>query len=209
MLIGINGIKGSGKDYFGKVMLDLLGNDSHQILKFADPIRQTVESIYGEMTEVQFDDFKRIDHPNQITGKWIPGREIVRGIGMKMRSYDGGQQFLDHVTDGHASIPGTTFVTDLRFENEFGLPWDYTIKVESDDAKSDGAESEQVWPDGMFNFIIRNKKEGPEVARAVSALILMCMGYDVPNHGEILYHQIGDKFLLDGYETEIICNWNK
>ncbi len=206
MLIGINGIKGSGKDYFGKIMQSILTSEggNHPIAKFADPIRITVESIYGEMTEDQYDEFKRVDHLNCTTGKMIPGRDIVRGIGMKMRSYDGGKQFLDFVKAVSESTAGTTIVTDLRFGNEFDIGWDYTVKVESG-KESDGTESEQVWPDDKFDFVILNQEEGEELSTAVMLVMMSIMGYDVPEPS-IDYFFCGDSVLFKGYDTELVIN---
>lgn len=159
-LIGINGIRGSGKDFLGKRLVKYLERHGFtcEVRKFADPIKHSLEDIFGPMTEEQYDEFKRTTHPMMFLDEARPikGRDIVRGHGMKMRSYDGGQQFLDYVTA--PSECDFVIVTDLRFENEFTLDWFYKFKVFNPSIKSDGHESETDWPADMFDAVVENDK---------------------------------------------------
>lgn len=171
-LIGINGLKGSGKDYLGKLLAEQLRERGFvvQFRKFADPIKFQIEQIFGSMTEEQYDEFKRIQHPMSVgdSARLVFGRDIVRGVGMKMRSYDGGQQFLDYVSgreEGRAH-PDFVIATDLRFENEFELDWFWTQQVIAASVESDGHSSEKVWPVSMFDDVFEHNFEGDTHAKA-------------------------------------------
>lgn len=115
MIIALSGYKGSGKDTLANFFIK-----RHQFIRhaFADKIKDVCSDIL-QLDPTDLDDFKR--GGVVWNGKEIPGRDIVRGIGMLMRSYDE-KQFVSDVdqriaserSQGHQNF----VITDLRFDNE-------------------------------------------------------------------------------------------
>lgn len=119
MIIGIQGYKGSGKDYVADVLADALG--AAEKVAFADPIKNTVMSIFGLTSVEEYDEFKRI--PHFVFGRWVQGRDIVRGIGMFARSANENfftTQLAKTITE-NVNNSEHFLITDVRFDNEVEL----------------------------------------------------------------------------------------
>lgn len=116
MIIFLCGPKGSGKDTVAAEFAKL--NPTYRTVAFADPIRAFVMELFKLDTTEEYDRFKRGEI---ITGdgKTANGREIVRGIGMKMLGYDQ-KQFVRYVEDAVANAPDI-IITDCRMPHEFAL----------------------------------------------------------------------------------------
>lgn len=118
-VIGLHGAKGSGKDYFYKVVRKKFPNKDIRKIAYADPIKHKVMFLFGLETEEEYDRFKRTTlHYN--AGREIEhdGRHVVREIGMMMRDYDP-EQFVRYVESMIKASPNSIWcITDLRFQNE-------------------------------------------------------------------------------------------
>lgn len=126
--IGFTGAKGSGKDTCFQILkpwilqhYDIFKNVER--IAFADPIKQAISQIFS-ISLSQIEQIKRINNltfldknNNQIIGTFT-GRDVVRNIGMLMRSYDQ-DQFIKFVKKQILHNPSTLYlITDVRFENE-------------------------------------------------------------------------------------------
>lgn len=116
MIIFLCGPKGSGKDTVAAEFVKL--NPPYQTIAFADPIRDFVMELFQLDTVEEYDEFKR-SKVLTTNGKVLDRREIVRGIGMKMLSYDQ-TQFTRYVEDAIAD-EYDVIVTDCRMSHEFDL----------------------------------------------------------------------------------------
>jgi len=154
MIFVLHGFKGSGKDEFFKV---LEKNDSrYKKLAFADPIKEKVKKIYNLISDEEYDIFKRSEY---CLLRNVDGRQMVREIGMLMRSYDDGKQFIDYVD---RNLSEYTCVTDLRFQTELeffknlkstrDVKLIKIIRYSSDDEHI----TEQEIHDSEFEYIIEN-----------------------------------------------------
>lgn len=121
-VIALTGLKGCGKDTVGIFIKELYGNDVETIA-FADPIKTQIIHIFNLDGTEAYDTFKRCDltYINNSTTHSIPGRHIVREVGMLMRSYCK-SQFVEYVRKQIESRPNKIWViTDLRFDNELEM----------------------------------------------------------------------------------------
>ena len=126
-VIALTGPKGSGKDTVAAVIKEQYGDRFDvRTIAFADPIKQKIQHLFDlDPTNVdQYDLFKRSDVKYQLPGYLehsVPGRHVVREIGMLMREYNV-DQFTRYVVNQFVSEtkPNTIWiVTDLRFDNEY------------------------------------------------------------------------------------------
>lgn len=115
MIIFLCGPKGSGKDAVAKEFVKWY--PSYRTVAFADPIRYFVMDLFELTDTSEYDAFKR--STVMIQGRGVSGREIVRGIGMKMLGYDQ-KQFVRYVEDAVANQPDI-IITDCRMKHEFAL----------------------------------------------------------------------------------------
>lgn len=115
-IIALTGVKGCGKDTTANILATTYGTKS---VAFADPIKHEVMRIFNLKSIEQYDTFKRsVLMANDVNLDTVPGRQVVREIGMLMRKYDV-NQFVDYVDEKINSEPDTIWVvTDLRFDNE-------------------------------------------------------------------------------------------
>ena len=157
MIIGLSGTKGSGKDTFFDVARNHMTNcDS---VAFADPIKREVMNIFDLKTVQEYDQFKRTEVQFVVSGnvRRVPGREVVRGIGMKMRDYDS-EQFNRYVESVVTSNDKHWFITDCRFDNELQLIKQLggiLIKIERG-TSTDTHITEKVHPNEMYDFVLTN-----------------------------------------------------
>ena len=121
MLVGFGGPKGCGKDKAFEIIRKRFHFLKIKKIAFADPIRNQLYDIF-KLNDNSYDNLKRstdvtILGTNAIITR-VNGRDIVRGIGMLMRSYDE-DQFVNYVRKEVEANPDTIFIcTDVRFENE-------------------------------------------------------------------------------------------
>jgi len=157
LIIGLHAAAGSGKDTFFKTIKEQYPHLDVRKVAYADPIRIKVSEIFNLKNETEYDVFKRSSVTWQ--GKEIPGREIVRGIGMLMREYDQ-DQFVQYVDDTINIAPNACwFITDVRFHNElehkkrreFPL-----VKIKRSGVSYDGHQSEMEIADHHCDAIIYN-----------------------------------------------------
>ena len=173
IVIGLHGAKGSGKDHFFKVARTHLSYLKVQKLAYADPIKNEVSRIFELQDEEQYDLFKRTTlmwalQRGQNYPDTVPGRQVVREIGMMMRSYDE-QQFVKYVEDAVQSNPDVDVwcITDLRFSNELhsiknnlnGL----VVKILREGYTFDGHVTETEIDDSECDYVIRNGSNDIEI----------------------------------------------
>lgn len=127
MIIALTGPKGSGKDTVGQMIKEMYSNFAPETIAFADPVKDKVRYIFDLENNTEYDLFKRDVVEFNMPGvgrRRVPGRHVVREIGMLMRSYNE-KQFTDYVVDKIHSYPSNMYpgklwiVTDLRFDNEY------------------------------------------------------------------------------------------
>lgn len=162
MIIGLHGAKGSGKDQFYRAIKAEYPDLNIRKIAYADPIKNEVCRIFELQTEEQYDAFKRTlvsyTLPGYLTHH-VEGRQIVREIGMKMRSYDP-TQFVRHVEDEIAKDPTAVWcITDLRFDNELesirklnGV----VLKIKRSGFEFDGHVTEVEFPNLECDVILYN-----------------------------------------------------
>lgn len=163
VVIGLHGAKGSGKDQFFKAASAAFPHLDIRKIAYADPIKHEVCRIFDMHSEEQYDAFKRTNVSYQLPGYLshsVPGRQVVREIGMMMRGYDTGQ-FVRYVEDTIHTAPQAIWcITDLRFDNELesirtvlgGL----IIKIKRGGVTYDGHVTEKELPDDVCDTIINN-----------------------------------------------------
>lgn len=159
----IAGFRGSGKDKVGEYLERMAkerGIDVH-CWAFADKIRETLMNTFKLHQRSDYDMFKRSSF-RLISDNFLrelDGRDILRTIGMAMRSMNE-RGFLEDVIQKVEEHPtALNIITDLRFKNE--LDWakenNYVIiKVRKEDTHSDGHISEVGIDDKYCDYIIDN-----------------------------------------------------
>lgn len=163
MIIGFSGPKGCGKDLAYQIIKEQFPDKKIEKIAFADPIKQFLCSLlnidintYDKLKRVQ--SLSLVDQDCNETLTIIPGRQLVREIGMMMRNYDD-QQFNRYVYQQVASNPDTVYVcTDVRFENEVELIQDICggtiVLIERDGYNYDNHVTEQQI--SRFDYKIKN-----------------------------------------------------
>ena len=120
MIVGFSGAKGSGKDLAYRILKEKYSHLNIEKIAFADPIRLKLFEIFN-LNNNTYDILKRslINISNEYgTITTVGGRDIVRGIGMLMRSYDE-NQFVKYVYDKVIANTDIIYIcTDVRFQNE-------------------------------------------------------------------------------------------
>lgn len=159
----IAGFRGSGKDKVGDYLERMANERGIEVhcWAFADKIRETLMKTFKLHQRSDYDNFKRsafrLISDNFL--RELDGRDILRTIGMAMRSMNE-RGFLEDVMKKVEEHPtAINIITDLRFKNE--LDWarknGYTIiKVKKNDTHSDGHVSELGIDDKYCRFIIEN-----------------------------------------------------
>jgi len=145
MIIGLHGLKGSGKDTVYQIIKEI-DNEFNKIA-FADPIKKEIFKIF-QIDEHTYDTLKRIPY-------W---RHIFRNIGMLMRKYDE-NQFINYVDQ---NLKNKIIVTDVRFMNEIEFLKKQNailIKVKRFNKNEDNHITEQDLSDELFDYIIDNTKD--------------------------------------------------
>lgn len=166
-IIALTGPKGSGKDTVAKVIQEMYG-DVYDVrtIAFADPIKQKIQHLFDlDPTSVeQYDLFKRSDIKYQLPGHLehsVPGRHVVREIGMLMREYNV-DQFTRYVVSQFVSEtkPNTIWiVTDLRFDNEYITLTTHgakVVKVNRPECHYDGHITERGFDDHLVDKQVMN-----------------------------------------------------
>lgn len=168
LIIGLHGAKGSGKDQFFKAVKEAFPQLKVRKIAYADPIKEKVMNIFDLKDEQEYDDFKRTqvsytlpDRAARVNDvKQVTGRQVVREIGMLMRSYDE-HQFVKYVEDTILADPeGIWCITDLRFNNELASIkanlGGIVIKIKRDGVGFDGHVTETEFPDNVCTSVIQN-----------------------------------------------------
>lgn len=159
-VIGLTGPKGSGKDTVGDILKT--SYDGVQTIAFADPIKNVIQHIFNlNGGKNDYDSFKRVDlscNLEDVTHS-VPGRHVVREIGMLMRRYDE-QQFNRYVREKIEKLPDTWWiVTDVRFDNEYIMLRELgatIIKIERPGYKYDGHITERGFDHHLVDYVINN-----------------------------------------------------
>ena len=163
IVIGLHGAKGSGKDHFYKIVKKAFPLHDVRKIAYADPIKNEIAHIFNLEDEDQYDLFKRNDVSFLLPGytpKRVPGRQVVREIGMMMRNYDE-HQFTRYVEEQITSAPAAIWcITDLRFDNELKSIQDnlggIIIKIKRDGFQYDGHVTETELSNDVCDSIIMN-----------------------------------------------------
>lgn len=157
IILAFAGSKRVGKDYAYQYAKQLYPNRKVTKLAFADPIKKVICDLFGLKDEAEYDLFKTRDVYTNLE-PWlrlqIPGRKIVRDIGMLLRAEDP-ERFTTYVwsklRDGDEDE--VFIITDLRFENELTMLQEMSnhhqlvvvIKVERPGCDYDGHPTERDW----------------------------------------------------------------
>jgi len=167
-IIALTGAKGSGKDTVAGIIKSKYDNVA--TVAFADPIKNVIQHIFNldPTNNDEYDRLKRSDFSvhssfkdTEATTTWkhIPGRHVVREIGMLMRSYNE-KQFTEYVEDQFRQYPDKLWViTDLRFDNEYTMlkKWNAKIiKINRPRYEYDGHITERGFDDHLVHKIILN-----------------------------------------------------
>lgn len=163
VVIGLHGAKGSGKDQFFKAAKAAFPHLDIRKIAYADPIKNEVCRIFDMHTEEQYDAFKRTDISYQLPGypsHSVPGRQVVREIGMMMRKYDP-HQFVRYVEEQIRKTPEAIWcITDVRFDNEVASVYDeldgILIKIKRGGFEFDGHVTETEIADDLCAAVIHN-----------------------------------------------------
>ena len=203
MIIGFSGPKGCGKDLAYQIIKEQFPDKKIEKIAFADPIKQFLCSLlnididtYDKLKRVQ--KLSLVDQDTNQTLTTIPGRQLVREIGMMMRDYDE-EQFNRYVYQQVASNPDTIYVcTDVRFENEVNLIMDICngtiVLIEREGYNYDNHVTEQKI--SRYTYKIKNdtleqyRHDVCEVFKAVTAHHWVLYGDDA---------KIEDQFKLTSY----------
>ena len=185
-IIAICGFKGSGKDTVAKLLETCYTNANHKDCKverlaYADPIKETVMNIFHLKDVSEYDAFKRDEFKvnDQVS---VKGRDIVVGIGMKMREYDE-NQFVCYVASKiNSDNINVAIITDLRFQNE--VNWCKTnhafiVKVINPATHSENHVTERGISDENCDCIIRNDGDMETLKGKVAQLYNLIEGKTV------------------------------
>lgn len=180
LVIALAGFKGSGKDTVCELLMAHYPKAKH--LAFAAPIKRRIM----EALDLRPSEYDKMKRQTFRSGELeIKGRDIVRMVGMTMRSYNP-EQFINDVCDeinvGYESGIDTFIISDLRFDNE--VRWLYTlqahspfkvviIKVTRPDVTSDGHVSEQEIPDDQCSIVLNNDSNIQQLEEEVSQIVAL------------------------------------
>jgi hypothetical protein len=170
LVIALTGPKGSGKDTVADIIYRKYKQDWFTVNRtaFADPIKQVVQHIFNLSPHGthQYDAFKRTDITFKLEGHMpstVPGRHVVREIGMLMRNYDEKQfnkYVYDKVTSGNFNANRIEIITDLRFDNEYTMLKNdlgaKIVKIKRPDYHYDGHITERGFDDELVDYVINN-----------------------------------------------------
>ena len=170
LVIALTGPKGCGKDTVADIIYRTYTQEWYTVGRtaFADPIKQVVQHIFNLNPHgtSQYDLFKRTDIEYQLQGhipSTVPGRHVVREIGMLMRKYDE-KQFNNYVynkiTSGTFNTKRIELVTDMRFDNEYTMLKNdlnaKIVKIKRPDYHYDGHVTERGFDDELVDYVINN-----------------------------------------------------
>jgi hypothetical protein len=166
--LGLSGYKSAGKNTIATILTSQYG--FHEFA-FADKIKRVVCEILG-ITPEELELLKR--EVINWRGKEIHGRDLVRGIGMLMRSYDE-DQFVKDVVERSLEC-NNIVLTDVRFDNEIKFIREadngIIVYVERPGIVTDGHVSEDLERiKRQADFVITNKGEVRDLQAPVTHLI--------------------------------------
>jgi ABC-type iron transport system FetAB ATPase subunit len=165
--LAVTGPKGSGKDTVAQLIKELYPDHIVNCIAFADPIKKVINHIFDLDPDSldQYDKFKRDNVEYSLPGyvrHSVPGRHVVREIGMLMRHYDQ-HQFTKYVRDimtgGEFVKNRIDIVTDLRFDNEYIMLKEIgakIIKITRPNHTYDGHITERGFDDHLVDKIVMN-----------------------------------------------------
>lgn len=166
-VIALTGPKGSGKDTVALLVKEMYPHLKVKSVAFADPIKSVIQHLFAlDPTSVdQYDLFKRDTVSHNLPGYGlyrVPGRHIVREIGMLMRNYDS-EQFNEYVRKQLTSAAEEGYdigiVTDLRFDNEYLMLKSMganIIKILRPSYRYDGHITERGFDDHLVSQLLMN-----------------------------------------------------
>ena len=174
-VILICGFLGSGKDLVGEYLKEVAEEHGKTVktFAFADKIRETLMKTFHLRNREDYDLFKRSTFllSNSSFMRPLNGREVLRDIGMAMRSCNE-RAFLEDVSS-RLDENAYNIITDLRFNNEFDWAREsgYTvIKVKKNGTVSDGHVSEHGFPDNVCDYVIENNGTKEELREKVKRM---------------------------------------
>lgn len=160
MILGLTGVRGSGKDTLADHLVDKY---NFKRIAFADPVREKVMFLLQLSSNEEYDRVKRTQlfwerHSDSVRN--IDGRHLVREIGMLMLSYDQ-EQFTNYVTtEISRNIEKFHYVvTDLRMEHEYRSLKRleaYIVKINTGRENDDSHVTEIGFSDDRCDYIINN-----------------------------------------------------
>lgn len=177
MIIGLHGAKGSGKDLFFNILKDHIPNVKK--IAYADPIKQVICDLFAlnSDNDDEYDLFKRKEIRYTLSDNFgeppvyaVSSRDIVKGIGLLMRSYDE-QQFVDYVEYNINEDPNAIWcITDVRFDNEVKsvlASGGVLVKIKRPGVEYDGHITETEIPDNKVDYIVVNSGTLEDYKQAV------------------------------------------
>lgn len=170
MIIALAGAKGSGKDYFYHKAVDICAVlcERPPIIKklaFADLIKRRICEIFDLKSEQEYDIFKRTLSAYKTDSNILKlrhNRDIIKNIGMLMRSYDPDQfiKYAETCMIFNMNEPNYIwFITDLRFDNEVQFVrknYGIIVKIMRHNNPYDGHATEIELPDEQCDHIVIN-----------------------------------------------------
>lgn len=173
-IIALCGFKGSGKDTVAKLLETCYNRHGKDVklIAYADPIKETVMNIFNLRKIEEYDAFKRDQFQvnDQVS---VSGRQIVRGIGMKMREYDS-FQFVRYVSETiDKSTESVYIITDLRFQNEVRwcrLNGVQIVKVNRPTTTAENHITEKGIDDDVCQYILNNDGDMESLKQKVNEL---------------------------------------
>ena len=180
-IIALTGPKGSGKD----TVAGLIARQYHNVntIAFADPIKKVINNLFelDPSNNDQYDAFKRTQITYQLPGYLshaVQGRELVREIGMLMRSYDE-KQFTNYVVNEIRYKPDDIWVvSDLRFDNEYMILKSLGAKIISIKRPSyeyDGHITERGFNDSLVDYTIVNDGDLNYLDNILASVVIKIM----------------------------------
>jgi len=156
MILGLAGLKGSGKDTVYQIIKEI--DEEYIKLAFANPIKNKIFEIF-QIDEHTYDVLKRQQY-------W---RHIFREIGMLMREYDE-NQFIKYV---EKNLTNKVVITDIRFMNEiYFLKKQNAILIKVKRFNNDDNHiTEQDLHDELFDYIIDNTKDYEHLKKQVIKIL--------------------------------------
>lgn len=185
IVFALHGAKGAGKDEFFKITKKFFAGIDVRKISYADPIRKEICRIFNLQGEEEYDQFKRTELTFNLLDETnvVHGRQVVREIGMMMRSYNV-NQFVDYVEREIEASPESIWcITDLRFDNELKSVRALdavVVKILRAGVGYDGHVTEMEFPNSVCDYVVHNDGDIGEYEYEVVSLVEHVMHYHAP-----------------------------